>query len=122
MYKILIADDSNFQRKLIKNVIEESGYIVFEAKNGVECLSLYDDIKPDCILLDLLMPEKTGNQVLAELKEIKNIIPVIVISADVQQSTRDEVESLGAFAFLNKPPKKEELIKVIAEAIKNKTI
>lgn len=118
MPKILLADDSLFQRKVIKGFFEGLNVEITEAKNGVEVLNLINSINPDCILLDLLMPEKNGIEVLQELKLTGNTIPVIVISADIQESTIKEVYDLGAYAFINKPPKKEELFEKLKEIIK----
>lgn len=113
MSRILIVDDSLFQRRIVSAPLKANGFDVFEAVNGKEGLEKIIEVKPDLILLDILMPEKDGIQVLSELHNSQNTIPVIMLTSDVQDSTRDECLSLGARAFLNKPVKSEELLPVI---------
>ena len=68
---------------------------------------------PDCVLLDLLMPEMTGREVLQQIQQEGLGIPVIVITADVQTTTRHECLELGATAVLNKPRNAEELLAAV---------
>jgi len=117
MKRILIIDDSLFQRRIVSSPLNAQGFEVHEAINGKEGLEKIIEIKPDLILLDILMPEKDGIEVLTELKANNNKIPVIMLTSDVQDSTRDECLSLGARAFLNKPVKSEELLPVINSII-----
>ena len=117
MSKILIIDDSLFQRRVVSAPLKTSGFDVYEAVNGVEGLKKMEEIRPDLVLLDILMPEKDGIQVLKELQDAHNTIPVIMLTSDVQDSTREECISLGARAFLNKPVKSEELLPVITALI-----
>lgn len=113
MSKILIVDDSLFQRRIVSAPLKANGFDVFEAVDGKDGLEKILAVKPDLILLDILMPEKDGIQVLKDLHDANNTIPVIMLTSDVQDSTRDECLSLGARAFLNKPVKSDELLPVI---------
>lgn len=113
MKKILIVDDSLFQRRIMSAPLKAHGFEVHEAVNGKEGLEKIIEIRPDLILLDILMPEKDGIQVLTELQMSRNKIPIIMLTSDVQDSTRNECLSLGAQAFLNKPVKSEDLLPVI---------
>ena len=79
-HKILIADDEAEIRNLLRLYLENEGYDVTEAKDGVEALRLLRDEKPDLCLLDIMMPASDGYRVLKELRETSNI-PVIFISA-----------------------------------------
>ncbi len=117
MEKILIVDDSMFQRKILSDNIKETGCQVITAKNGEEALQKIHSEKLDCILLDLLMPDKSGIEILEDLQALDNKTPVIVVSADVQESVRKRCLELGAFDFVNKPPKKEQLQEVIRRAL-----
>ncbi len=116
--KVLIIDDSNFQRKIVKSLVESLGLKSIEAENGDIGLNMLKSERVDCIVLDLLMPGKSGIEVLQELKSEGNTIPVIVLSADIQKTTRENVDQLGAHIFINKPLKKEELISSIKSALK----
>lgn len=115
MGTILVCDDSLFQRRILTSIVEKNGHIPLEAKNGHECLSIAKEKRPDLIFLDLLMPEYDGFAVLKDAGEEALGIPIIVITADIQEITRDDCLSLGARAFLNKPVDHDEAEAVIAE-------
>ncbi len=118
MANILICDDSAFTRNMIKDILKMEGHNFLDAKDGIVLLNIVKEEKFDCILLDLLMPHKDGFQVLAELKEMGNTTPVIVVSADIQETSRQRCIELGASAFLNKPPKQADLINTINNVIR----
>lgn len=103
MPTLLIADDSMFQRFQAAKVAQEAGFSVFEAKNGEECLRLAREHKPDALLLDLNMPDPGGLAVLEALSQDMPTLPVVVITADIQETTRGRCLELGAKGFLNKP-------------------
>jgi len=116
--KILHADDSWFIRQGIKKFLETENFEYIEAENGQIAYERIIECKPDCILLDLLMPELDGVDVLEKLLKNDIIVPAIILSADVQKTTMEKCLDLGAFAFLNKPPNKQLLLKTIESAIK----
>lgn len=120
MTRILIVDDSLFQRRIISAPLKAAGYEVVEAVNGRDGLEKIVVEKPDLILLDILMPEKDGFEVLNELQSVQNATPVIMLTSDVQDSTRDECLELGAKAFVNKPVKGEDLLLVIRSLLEGK--
>lgn len=118
--KILIVEDSLFVQNVVRNVImeqfPESEIIV--ANNGEKGYEQYVEHKPDLITMDLLMPVLQGHELLKQIREDDTKTPVIIISADVQKATRDEVEELGINGFINKPvtgEKIEQLIRLIKE-------
>ena len=114
MKKILITDDSLFQRKILTDLVKELGYSFEAVDSGEDLLETIDDTY-DCIFLDLLMKGMSGLQVLEQLKKRGNKIPVVVISADIQERRIEECYQLGAFAFLKKIPTKEEIEKTLNE-------
>jgi two-component system chemotaxis response regulator CheY len=113
MKTILIVDDSAFIRDLHRDILESADFQVIEAQNGMEALTLYDDKKPDAVLMDLLMPEMDGIDV------IKNILAkdpqaiTIVCSTDKQKYRKKEAKEVGAKAFISKPVDGDELIEII---------
>ncbi|WP_440949962.1 response regulator [Methanosphaerula subterraneus] len=113
MARILIIDDSSFQRGIIRKTLLQAGYETVEAKNGREGLLQARDAAPDLILLDLVMPEMDGFAVLTELQKQQNRVPVVVVTADIQEITREQCLALGAAGFLNKPVKTEDLITAV---------
>lgn len=115
MTQIMVVDDSWLTRRALKNMLEGDGHGVLEASHGLEALTMMDAHSPEIIILDLLMPEMDGFALLAELKKRGSKIPVIVVSADIQNTAREKCLSLGATGFLNKPPKRDELIDILNE-------
>jgi twitching motility two-component system response regulator PilH len=83
------------------------------ASNGKEAIEKVKELVIDYVILDLLMPEMTGQEALSIIKQQSRNIPVIVISADIQETTKAECMKLGADAFLNKPPAKNDLLNIL---------
>jgi two-component system chemotaxis response regulator CheY len=115
MPSVLIVDDSNFARAKLKSILLEAGYSIFEAVSGEQALELAHAQKPDLITLDLLMPGMTGHQALPLLRKICPKAQVIVVSSDVQGSTRVELISAGVRAFVVKPVKREDFLGLLAK-------
>jgi CheY-like chemotaxis protein len=117
MKKILIVDDSSMARMIIQQILDEAGYSYIEASGGAEALATIERESPDLMILDLLMPGMQGTNVLEELKAKKIDIPVIVASADIQDSSKQLCYELGAKSFINKPVRNAELIRTIEEIL-----
>ncbi|MCK8121078.1 response regulator [Pseudoalteromonas sp. 2CM32C] len=107
---VTIADDSALSRKTIKRALPEDWDItIHEAKNGVEALDAVHAGLAEVLFLDLQMPQKDGFEVLKELQQEHQKTIVIVISADIQPAAQALVSSMGAFRFLQKPLKADQL-------------
>ena len=119
MTLILIADDAAFTRRMIRKAFKDTDHVMVEANNGKECLEMIDIHSPDCIILDLLMPELDGFGVLEALKQQDSKTPVIVISADIQESVRQRCFDLGAKTILKKPPKDAQVLEAIEAVLAN---
>lgn len=120
MALILIVDDSQFQRNIIKKMLEPEGHEILEAENGLSAMQVTLAKKPDCVLVDKLMPEFDGEKFLQFIKQRNLMIPVIVITADIQESTYTQCINLGAFDVVNKPLKAEKLKDLLQKALVNK--
>jgi CheY-like chemotaxis protein len=116
MAKILLADDSWVARLSIIKQLKGAGHEVIEAEDGKSTLALISQHKPDILLLDMLMPEMDGLEVLDALGKDRSI-PVIMLSADIQQTTKDQAMEKGVNAFLHKPPKPDEILKTIDKVL-----
>ena len=101
--KILIIDDARFQRGQMARMLGELGHSVIEAANGQEGYMKLCTEGPDAVVCDLLMPVMDGIAFLAMVQKHQLPTPVIVASADIQHSTREQVLRLGARAFIHKP-------------------
>lgn len=114
MSKVLVIDDSRYTRLPIVKFLQSQGFTVLEADNGAAGLELAAKEKPDIILTDLLMPEMDGYELLDRLRADNNPVPVIVITADIQNSTREKVMQLGARDMINKPANLPKLLELIS--------
>lgn len=117
MAQILVIEDSAYQRRKIRRALAMEGYELLEAVNGYEGLEMIAANTPDCILVDLLMPEMDGLAVLQSLHSQGTNIPVIVLTADIQDGTRQRCMELGAAAFISKPLQEDELVNAIRQVI-----
>lgn len=115
---ILIVDDLYFVRLAIREILEkENMHIVGEAENGLHALQLFEEKKPDIVLLDITMPLMDG---LTALKMLKSKYPgakVVMCSALGQQKYIIKAIQLGASDFVVKPFKPERLINSIKKAL-----
>jgi CheY-like chemotaxis protein len=118
MANVLVVDDSMMMRKFIVTALASDGHNITEASGGNEAIEFAAKSPPDCMVLDLLMPDLVGTEVLEELKGKKHVpFPIIVMTADVQKSTQLKCIELGAYRVLTKPPKEGELSAVVREAV-----
>ena len=118
MAKILIIDDSAFMRMQLVHILEQAGHGVIQAQNGAQGVRMAAEEKPDCVILDLLMPDMSGMEVMKAFKLKKIEIPVIVHTADIQETTRDACIKLGAKHFLNKPPREDRILQALQSVIR----
>jgi CheY-like chemotaxis protein len=117
MALVLVVEDALLSRRLICKALQSDGHVTIEATNGRMGLEMVANHAPDCILLDLLMPELDGLGVLKALREMGAKIPVIVVTADVQESSIQECLELGAIAVIHKLPKENELCNAVNKAL-----
>ena len=118
--KVLIADDSWVARLKIGQIVKSAGYTAIEAQSGEDVLSIITHEAPDLILLDLLMPGMDGIEVLRKLQDGGVSIPVIVITADIQETTHAECLEAGAVSVINKPPKQDILLEEVEKIVNRK--
>jgi two-component system chemotaxis response regulator CheY len=116
--KVLLVDDSGLARRSTRRVLEEAGYEVVEAEDGLSALERFSVDKPDVVLLDLVMKGMYGLDVLARLREMNPAARVIVVSADVQTSSRDLVQAGGAAGFINKPATPGQIVQMVEQVMK----
>ena len=117
MAKVLVIDDSSFQRKSICKIINDLGHETDQAANGAEGLRFLENTRYDCIFCDLLMPEMDGNNFLEAIGKLENKTPVVILTADKQVSSCAHAKRLGAKDVLNKPPKPEEISEIMAKIL-----
>jgi two-component system chemotaxis response regulator CheY len=116
--KVLLVDDSGLARRSTRRLLEQAGYEVVEAEDGLSALERFAVEKPDVVLLDLVMKGMYGLDVLSKLREMDPQVKVIVVSADVQTSSRQMVQDGGAAGFINKPASADQIVQMVEQVLK----
>jgi len=118
---ILIADDHDDNRELLRLLLSGAGYDVREARDGSECLALARDQPPDLMVIDLSMPVLDGWGVFRELKtdQCTRTIPCMVVTAHAELD-RNEVLETGFSAYISKPFSGDALLKTVAAVLANR--
>ena len=114
---ILSIEDSDFERKVIKNMMEERGSELIQASNGEEGLQKFEEESPDLVLLDLRLPDMEGLEVLEEIQERSPGAKVIIVSIVREDETIEEAKEIGAEEYLEKPIDEDELYEAIKRVI-----
>ncbi|MDB4916997.1 MAG: response regulator receiver [Gemmatimonadetes bacterium] len=117
MGKIMIVDDSAYARRVHRGILERAGHHVVEAFTGTGAIESFTVEKPDVVLLDLSMEDIGGVEVLRTLRQLDEEARVIVVSADVQKSTEQEVMEAGARRFLHKPASPDALVAAVSDVL-----
>lgn len=109
MRKILIAEDNSEISDMMKSYLQRAGHDVYQAYDGVETLNKVKDVKPDLVLLDIMMPKLDGFTVCETLRKTTNI-PIIVVSAKVTEEDKVRMFDLGADDYITKPFSFKEMV------------
>ena len=111
--KILIVDDERLTRAVLQHNVILAGYDVIVASNGREAMQKIQEVTPDLIVVDLVMPDMNGFEMLRQIRSNEQTMktPVIVVSALQSQTDIEEAKASGADIYLTKPIKPEEFIK-----------
>jgi len=117
MAVILVIDDSRLSRALAAKALSDAGHTVVEAADGQQGIAALEKHQPDCIVTDLLMPVLDGHEFLSQIRARGIQIPVVVLTADIQSSTRCLCEGLGISSFVNKPINAGELQAGVRQAL-----
>jgi CheY-like chemotaxis protein len=120
MAHILIIDDDDQFRTMLRHLLERNGYEVTEASGGKEGIKLYRESPADLIITDLIMPDKDGIETIQELKKDFPDIKIIAISGGGRLGPQDYLnlaKMLGARLTLTKPIELPELLKAIEELL-----
>ncbi len=118
--RILIVDDAQFVRNRIKKVVEKMDFaeVIGEASNGDDAISLYKELKPDLVTMDLVMPNKDGIEAIEEIMKFDKNAKIIVVSAMGQELSIIEATEKGAKDYIKKPFKEEQIYRTIEKFLK----
>lgn len=114
---ILLVDDEQFFREPIAEILSNNGYNVQEASKGIEAIHMFKEKYFDLLLTDMLMPGMNGTQLIRAIQKISPSTEAIVISAYGTESTKNKLDQIGAFGYLDKPVRREHLLDLVGQAI-----
>lgn len=117
--KILVVEDSKEIRNLLGEILEDEGYQVFYAENGLQALEQVPQVRPQLILMDLSLPEVDGWEVVQRLRATPDFItiPIIAITAHATKSDREKALEIGCNGYISKPFEIDIMLKCVAELI-----
>jgi DNA-binding response OmpR family regulator len=117
--KVLVCDNEEVLRALVRATLAPEGYNIVEAQDGDESVELARSEDPDLIVLDMMMPGRTGVEVLEELRSEERFAetPVVMLTARTQEADRQNASTAGADRFLPKPFSPVELASVVEELL-----
>ena len=114
---VLIVDDSEFMRNLLREILEEEFEIVGEAENGVEAVETYKEEDPDLVMMDIVMPIRNGIEATDEIKEYDADSHVIMCTSIGQEEKMKRAVKAGADGYITKPFQKPSVMEAINDVI-----
>ena len=122
--KVLVVDDNEDIRNLISIILNGERYNVLAVESGTEALEIYQEFKPELILLDIMMPGLSGFEVLEKIRDIRNSklssVPIVMITAKSLTDDIDRAIKLGATSYIVKPFRAESLKQKVIDTIASK--
>jgi len=118
MAKILVVDDERAMRNAMKSLLESEGFAVLQAKGCDEALDAFSKHCPDLVLLDVMMPGKSGIQACEELRKIDPLVPVIFLTAVPSDTTKVRAFGAGADGYIEKGENPDVLVAHIKAALR----
>jgi len=117
--RLLIVDDVPQNRAMLVDLLQETGFVVAAASNGLECLVLLDSFKPDLILMDVMMPVIDGNETTRRIRRMPawSSVPIIAVTASASREDEAACLQAGADAFLAKPVEHDALLRAIGKQL-----
>jgi two-component system, chemotaxis family, chemotaxis protein CheY len=118
MTRVLVADDASFMRQMIRDIIEPEGYeVVGEASDGVEVVEKFRELQPDLVMMDIVMPKRSGIDAVKAVVEIDPGARVVMCSALGQEALVMEAIQAGAKDFIVKPFKPDSVVTTLSKVL-----
>ena len=116
--RVMVVDDSRIQEVQIRNLLEGTDYeVVHYCRSGEDALAVYDEVKPDVVTMDIIMPGMDGLETAQAILEEDPEARIIMVSSLAYDDTFEEAKSIGAKAFLDKPFDREQLLAALDQAL-----
>lgn len=119
--RILVVEDNDRNRRLLKILLEARGYEVIEATAGEEAMGYLRDSKPDLILMDIQLPNVDGLELTRNIKNNPKTagIPIVAVTAYAMKGDRERILEAGCDGYISKPIDTRKLILLVTETLKN---
>ena len=115
--KVLVVEDDNGIRMAIQSILERQGYQVSSAIDGEEALKQVEDTRFDVVLLDIFLPKITGDEFLRRVREKKNLVPVVLMSAAMPEDQALECfKQFKVVNYVSKPFRTKDLVEKVNKA------
>jgi two-component system, NtrC family, response regulator AtoC len=119
---ILIADDEESIRDLLRDILEPEGAVIGIARDGKEALAAIATSEPDVVICDMRMPPPDGLGVLQELRAQGNDVPVLIVTAQASSTTTIEAMQQGAYDYISKPFATDEILHTVERALEHRRL
>ncbi len=117
-HRVLLVDDASFMRMMLKNILVGSGYeVAGEAENGAKAIEQYKALKPDLVIMDIIMPEMGGIDAVREIIKVSPSAKILMCSSMGQQSLVVEAIQAGAKDFIVKPFQPSNVLEAVKKAL-----
>jgi DNA-binding response OmpR family regulator/sugar lactone lactonase YvrE len=117
MPKILIIDDEPGMRQVMAKILAPLGHEVIDADEGVRAVQMVKEISPDVVLLDIRLPDMDGPDIVNAIKQSNPNVPIVILSGFGDVDAAAELVKIGAFDYISKPFKVNELVDIVNEAL-----
>jgi two-component system chemotaxis response regulator CheY len=115
--QVLLVDDSEFMRNLLREILEEEFDIADEAENGVEAVEMYKEYEPDLVMMDIVMPIRDGIEATSEIKEFDSGAHIIMCTSIGQEEKMKKAVKAGADGYITKPFQKPSVMDAISDVL-----
>jgi len=116
---LLITDDDDDFRKTLRDVFEPRGFRTLLAANGEEAVEIVQTQRVHLLLLDMYMPKLTGLDTIRRVKSLHELLPCILLSADMDERLAEEARRAKAFSVLSKPVRFAEVTSIVSRAMRS---
>jgi two-component system chemotaxis response regulator CheY len=114
---VLLVDDSEFMRNLLREILADEFDIVGEAENGVEAVEMYKEHQPDLVMMDIVMPIRDGIEATGEIKRTDSGAHIIMCTSIGQEEKMKKAVKAGADGYITKPFQKPSVMDAITDVL-----
>lgn len=118
--KIMVVDDEKSLQELVRAILEKEGFDVITASDGNECLGKLETVKPDLILLDMMMPGMSGREVCEKIRanpKTKGLKVIFLTVARFSEAGKNTLKKMQVMDYITKPFENEDLVKRVRKAL-----